>query len=272
MTVHQPISSVDGDLELALYGSFLPIPSSDKFPVPEEAAYATEAQPGAIVPVSQGDAATIVMNEGRERIKLRVTNKGDRPIQVGSHYHFIETNPALDFDRAQSYGKRLDIAAGTAIRFEPGVTKTVTLVPIGGRLSISGGNNLASGPLSAARLENIVSKLVSLGFSHTPAAPLPTEGLKPFSMSRADYVQMFGPTTGDLVRLGDTDLWVQVEADMTTYGDECTFGGGKAIRDGMGQASGRSASECLDCAIVNALIIDYTGIYKVNEMQGENER
>jgi len=75
---------------------------------------------------------------------------------------------------------------------------------------------------------------------------------------------MFGPTTGDLVRLGSTDLWIKVEKDYTHYGDECTFGGGKTIRDGMGQASGRSDSECLDTVITNALIVDYTGIVKAD--------
>ena len=70
-------------------------------------------------------------------------NTGDRPIQVGSHYHFVETNRALAFDRKAAYGKRLDIPAGTAVRFEPGETKTVTLVTIGGRRVVRGGNNFA---------------------------------------------------------------------------------------------------------------------------------
>jgi urease len=80
-----------------------------------------------------------------------VANRGDRPIQVGSHYHFIETNSALDFDRAAAYGMRLDIPAGTAVRFEPGETKTVRLVPIAGRRVIQGGNGWAAGPVTAGR-------------------------------------------------------------------------------------------------------------------------
>ena len=79
---------------------------------------------------------------------LTVTNRGDRPIQVGSHYHFIETNPALEFDRSAAYGMRLDIPAGTAARFEPGETRTVTLVAIAGARVIRGGNGLADGPVT----------------------------------------------------------------------------------------------------------------------------
>ena len=75
---------------------------------------------------------------------------------------------------------------------------------------------------------------------------------------------MFGPTTGDRVRLGATDLWIRVEKDLTVYGDECKFGGGKTLREGMGQASNRSDAEVLDTVIVNALIVDYTGIYKAD--------
>ncbi|KAF7846218.1 hypothetical protein BT93_L4826 [Corymbia citriodora subsp. variegata] len=85
-----------------------------------------------------------------------------------------------------------------------------------------------------------------------------------FSMEREAYISMFGPTTGDIVRLGATDLWVKVEKDFTHYGDECSFGGGKTIRDGMGQQVGRPLAECLDTVITNALIIDYTGIYKAD--------
>ncbi len=75
---------------------------------------------------------------GRERITIEVGNTGDRPIQVGSHYHFAETNPALDFDRAKAKGYRLDVAAGTAIRFEPGQTREVTLIPFAGNREIYG--------------------------------------------------------------------------------------------------------------------------------------
>ncbi|MDP9258302.1 MAG: urease subunit alpha [Actinomycetota bacterium] len=83
-------------------------------------------------------------------------------------------------------------------------------------------------------------------------------------LPRAQYVGMFGPTTGDRVRLGDTALVIEVESDATTYGDECKFGGGKVLRDGQGQAAGRADADALDCVITNALIVDVTGIRKAD--------
>ena len=80
----------------------------------------------------------IVLNDGREAVTLDVANTGDRPIQVGSHYHFFETNPALKFERKKARGMRLDIAAGTAVRFEPGQTRDVTLVALAGSRTIYG--------------------------------------------------------------------------------------------------------------------------------------
>jgi len=97
------------------------------------------ASQGAIIPgeiiTEPGD---IVMNEGRATLTITVANKGDRPIQVGSHYHFFETNPALSFDRAKTRGMRLDIPAGTAVRFEPGQTRDVTLVALAGKREVYG--------------------------------------------------------------------------------------------------------------------------------------
>jgi urease subunit beta len=80
----------------------------------------------------------IELNRGRKTVLLTVTNSGDRPIQVGSHYHFFETNPALKFDRKKARGMRLDIAAGTAVRFEPGQTRDVTLVALTGKRAVYG--------------------------------------------------------------------------------------------------------------------------------------
>jgi len=80
----------------------------------------------------------IELNSGRKTVTITVTNGGDRPIQVGSHYHFFETNPALKFDRKKARGMRLDIAAGTAVRFEPGQTRDVTLVPFAGKRMVYG--------------------------------------------------------------------------------------------------------------------------------------
>jgi urease subunit gamma/beta len=119
VTVHEPISRMQGDLELALRGSSLPAPK----PFPDVSDDDDDV-PGAIS-VKEG---TIALNEGRDVIAVRVKNNGDRPIQVGSHYPFDRTNRALDFDRAKAKGRRLDIPAGTAVRFEPGDEKTVQLV------------------------------------------------------------------------------------------------------------------------------------------------
>ena len=96
------------------------------------------------IQVAEGD---LLLNEGRETIQVTVANTGDRPIQVGSHYHFFETNLALQFDRAASRGFRLDIPAGTAVRFEPGQTRTVTLVAYAGRRHVYGFRGDVMGPL-----------------------------------------------------------------------------------------------------------------------------
>jgi urease beta subunit len=89
----------------------------------------------------------VELNAGRPATSLRIENTGDRPIQVGSHTHFFEVNQALRFDRAAAYGRRLDVAAGTALRFEPGESRDVTLIPLGGRRVAHGMNALVSGPL-----------------------------------------------------------------------------------------------------------------------------
>jgi len=90
-------------------------------------------------------ADPIEINAGQPRVTLAVRNTGDRPVQVGSHYHFFEVNRALEFDRERSFGHRLDIAAGTAVRFEPGDEREVTLVPYGGKRRVHGFNNLVDG-------------------------------------------------------------------------------------------------------------------------------
>jgi urease subunit beta len=99
--------------------------------------------PGEII-AGSGD---IELNAGLPRTTLTVSNTGDRPIQVGSHYHFAETNPALAFDRAAARGQRLDIASGTAVRFEPGQSRDVTLVPFRGARVVHGFRNDVAGPL-----------------------------------------------------------------------------------------------------------------------------
>ncbi|KAK4101604.1 urease [Parathielavia hyrcaniae] len=266
VTVQNPIATDDGDLARALYGSFLPVPdrkrAAELFPPWPAEVYAHDKKPGAVVCVR---TVVVRLNEGKKRIRLRVTSKGDRPVQVGSHYHFVEVNPQLEFDRLRAYGYRLDVPSGSSIRFEPGDTKTVTLVEIGGAKVIRGGNGIASGKVDPARLDEIRDRLREAGFAHAPEpagdGAFLSEGA---TLDRNTYATMFGPTTGDLVRLGMTDLWVRVEKDYTVYGEECKFGGGKSLRDGMGMATGRSSAESLDLVVTNALVVDWTGIYKAD--------
>jgi urease beta subunit len=124
----------------------------------------------------------IELNKGRKAVKLEVTNTGDRPIQVGSHYHFFETNDALSFDRKLAYGCRLNIAAGTAVRFEPG--------------------QVAHRRARGARGRPRRLRLPGQGDG---------EAEEMTKISRQAYAEMFGPTTGDRVRLADTELWIEVE-------------------------------------------------------------
>ncbi|MFN2332786.1 MAG: urease subunit beta, partial [Halomonas sp.] len=149
--------------------------------------------------VADGD---LELAPGRERRTLRIDNRGDRPVQIGSHTHVFEVNRALAFDRERAYGFRLDVPAGTALRLEPG------------------------------------------------------EG--------RDHAGLYGPTAGDRVRLGDTDLVVEVERDLTNPGDEAVFGGGKVIRDGQGQSQRTRAQGTPDTVITNALVLDHWGVVKAD--------
>ena len=196
----------------------------------------------------------IELNAGRKTVTLTVANTGDRPIQVGSHYHFFETNPALKFDRKKARGMRLDIAAGTAVRFEPGQTRDVQLVALAGkRVDLR---------LSRRRDGEAVSNLT-----------VSWSAIMSVKIKRSVYADMFGPTTGDRVRLADTDLIIEVEKDFTIYGEEVKFGGGKVIRDGMGQSQVTNRQGAADTVITNALIVDHWGIVKADVAhQGRHDR
>ncbi|KAI8517250.1 hypothetical protein Bbelb_058310 [Branchiostoma belcheri] len=259
VTVHQPIVLDNGNLELALYGSFLPIPDVNVFNAGAE----LHEIPGQVY-TEPGD---IEMNVGRKTANVTVTSLCDRPIQVGSHYHFLEVNKYLQFDRALAYGKRLNIPAGTAVRFEPGETREVQLVEIAGNSVIHGGNFLSDGKFDESKLATILENVKSRGFAHKTQEEslLKRPKTNLCMMSRHVYAHTYGPTTGDCVRLGDTSLIIEVEKDFTVYGDECKFGGGKVLREGMGQKAGVSAVDALDTVITNALIVDaVTGIIKAD--------
>lgn len=160
VTIHQPVCLEAGESNLALHGSGLVRTS-----LPAALPILDEIVPGEIMPLP----GTIEINQGRLAIVLEVTNTGDRPIQVGSHYPFFETNKALRFDRRKAFNYRLDIAAGTAVRFEPGETKRVSLVMLAGSKTVIGGNGLINGPASPERLESALNDAVEAGFSHQEA-------------------------------------------------------------------------------------------------------
>ena len=273
LTVHDPIGMADGNLELALEGSFLPVPNVSVFGaadhdgvvVEEGGEEEEERVPGQVMvsptlpPIeinSSSESTTSSSSlEGPHLIELAVTNTGDRPIQVGSHYPFLETNAALVFDRKLSLGRRLNVPSGASVRFEPGEQKTVTLVNIGGGRNVDCGNQLTGGKVEDVDWTEVESRMEKKGgFGHVTAVEVP-EG-KAHVISRSAYADAYGPTVGDCVRLGDTSLIARVQHDHTTYGDECKFGGGKSLREGMGQMTSVSASLALDCVITNAMIID----------------
>ena len=173
VTVHHPIALEQGDLALALHGSFLPVPKPEAFARSAAADGQAVAKDDGAAPAVAGEVLPaegfIELNQGRATAELVVTNGGDRPVQVGSHYPFAETNRALSFDRTQAYGLRLDIPAGTAVRFEPGERKTVRLVAIAGDRVVRGGNALASGPVTDEARAGIAAEAARRGFAHESA-------------------------------------------------------------------------------------------------------
>ncbi|MBS7538902.1 urease subunit beta, partial [Ancylobacter lacus] len=156
VAVRSPITVETGDLALALYGSFLPVPDASLFAAEDEETAGT-------ITVADG---SLTLNVGRPSASIDVTNTDERPIQVGSHFHFVEANPRLKFDRDSAYGKRLDIPAGTAIRFEPGETKSVRLVEIAGNRVIRGGNNLADGQVGASNKKATLTRVGERAFAN----------------------------------------------------------------------------------------------------------
>ena len=191
------------------------------------------------------DGAPIELNAGRPMCVVEVNNTGDRPVQIGSHFHFFEVNRALVFDRAAAYGMRLDLPAGTAVRFEPGEIKTVQP----GRPGRAARRSTAAAAWSWARSTIPPSKQRSLdadaqqagfGEQRQPVRRCQRMSVK---LSRAAYAGHYGPTAGDRIRLADTELIIEIEKDFTVYGEEVQFGGGKVIRDSQGQSPLPGAGE-----------------------------
>ncbi|NIJ45962.1 urease subunit gamma/beta [Wenyingzhuangia heitensis] len=150
VTVHEPVCDVNLNNDWALYGSGLQ-KTKTKISIDN----VMDSNPGAME-IGEG---VILLNENRKTIDLDVTNIGDRPIQVGSHYNFIDVNIGLKFNREASIGYRLNIPAGTAIRFEPGETKNVELVEVSGSKIIYGGNNFVNGCVDDVAVDTIMDRV-----------------------------------------------------------------------------------------------------------------
>jgi urease subunit alpha len=178
--------------------------------------------------------------------ELIVLNTGDRPIQVGSHYHLAAANPALQMDRAAATGMRLAVPAGTSVRFEPGLERVVRVVPLGGTRTVPG---------------------LRLDAPDPSAAATGTVGAGRWTVERSRYAKLYGPTEGDRVRLADTNLLVEVTEDRCRGphgGDEAVFGGGKVIRESMGQARASRADGAPDLVITGAVVLDHWGVVKAD--------
>jgi urease subunit alpha len=181
------------------------------------------AAPGAV----RGPEGSIELVAGHLRRLITVTSRSDRPIRVSSHYPFWRVNSRLEFDRAAAVGFRLDIPAGASVRWAPGEVRQVQLVALGGLASPE------QGPESG-----------------------PGDSLRPATMARSEYRERFGPTTGDRVRLADTDLWLRVEDDHLGYGDEPVWGYARNIRSRMTQYDRASSASELDVLIAGVLVVD----------------
>jgi urease subunit alpha len=189
------------------------------------------------------DPVALGTHTGQE---LLVRNIGDRPVQVGSHYHLAAANPALEMDRAAATGMRLAVPAGTSVRFEPGIERVVRVVPLGGTRTVPGLRLDVPDPAGAARAAVAGGR---------------------WTVERGRYATLYGPTEGDRVRLADTNLLVEVTEDRCRGphgGDEVVFGGGKVIRESMGQARASRADGAPDLVITGAVVLDHWGVVKAD--------
>ena len=246
---------------LALYGSFLPVPAPRPPPARLAAGRDRRARRQRLAPRT----ASISSTKAATTVRLAVTNPGDRPIQVGSHYHFVETNRALVFDRAAAYGMRLDIPAGTAVRFEPGETKTVALVEIAGAQVIRGGNNARrrAGDRRAAA-QAVRAAVRERGFGDHDDHGRYEEHVS-HDISRRHYADIYGPTDGRsraarrhrARRRGRARLRPSTATSASSAAARC-------CATAWARPPASATSDALDCVITNALIVDWTGIYKAD--------
>ena len=164
----------------------------------------------------------IALNAGRRTVEVDVENTSDHTIFVSSHYPFFEVNRRLVFDRAHAWGMHLDIPAGDSVRWRPGETQRVRLVAFGGRGVLVGFNRLTEGATSAERLAEGLERVRRAGYGHREE-----DARMAGELSRQEYAARYGPTAGDRIRLGDTNLLALIERDETSYGDEVLRGWGK---------------------------------------------
>ena len=232
--------------------------------------------PGAIR-VAPGHISLNTDRSVNERLRVVVENTGDRPIQIGSHLHLPDANAALAFDRELTQGYRLDIPSGTSVRFEPGVSREVALVALRGERRVPGlqiRDTAASfGDTSQADAGGAGESHDDLGpgataphgtTSHPEVPAVRPRPSEPTTITRDAYAALYGPTTGDQIRLGDTDLWIEVEHDHTVGGEEAVFGGGKSIRESMAQGLTTRAGGALDTVITNVVVLDHWGVVRAD--------
>ena len=182
---------------------------------------------------------TVTINADRtdaERLTLVIVNTGDRPVQIGSHLHLPDEQHGAGLRPRR--GARLPARhpSGTSVRFEPGRRREVAAVALRGRRRVPG----------------------------HPGQRSRGDGSSMADLDRERYAALYGPTTGDQVRLGDTDLWIEVEEDLTFGGEEAVFGGGKSIRESMAQGTRTRADGALDTVITNAVVLDHWGVVRAD--------
>ena len=238
VTVHHPIARDHGDLALALYGSFLPMPSPDAFAPPD-----VEAPIAGEILTKPGE---IALNVGRDEIVLPVKKHGRSPDPGGEPFPVLggERRARLRSRARDGQAPRHPGRNGCALRARRREDREARVH----RPIRHHGLGLAGEERARLREDRgYGTQAPEVDMSH--------------AMDRRHYADMYGPTTGDRVRLGDTGLVLEVERDFAAYGDECKFGGGKVLRDRMGQRAGSYDYEALDCLITNVLVVDWTGIY-----------
>jgi len=203
-------------------------------------------------------AADHPLGADRDRISLTVRNTSRRVVRVTSHYPFERVNPRLLFDRAAASGFRLDIPAGASVRWAPGEEREVGLVRYGGRIGAEPATRAsiaAATPAAALPAAATPGPTIPAPTTPGPTTLPPARPVRP-RLSGAEWLARYGPTTGDRVRLADTDLWLRVQEDRTAPGDEPLWGYGRNLRSRMTQHDQAAGPSELDVLVAGALVVD----------------